>query len=252
VWLTALVNPIDARLIRLAVHFSLGLRARHRAAAAPRDGASQRVRAIRGSIMTTSPSTSLLSPHDPIARFQEAFARALATEAFDASAASLATADASGAPSSRMVLLRGVGPEGFVFHTNRSSRKGHDLAENPRAALCFWWPRLGEQVRVEGCVELLADAASDAYFASRPRGHQVGAWASLQSQELGSRAELEARMRESEERFAGRDVPRPPHWGGYLLVPTRVELWKDRQDRLHERVVFERREGQWDVKALYP
>jgi pyridoxamine 5'-phosphate oxidase len=191
-------------------------------------------------------------PLDPIDRFNDAFQRAQGTEAHDGSAVALATADASGGPSVRMVLLRGVDARGFVFFTNRGSRKALEIAANSRAALCFYWPRLDEQVRVEGAVELVKDEESDAYFASRPRGSQIGAWASKQSTILASREDLEAAAREVEERFAGVPVPRPPFWGGYRVVPASIEFWRAGANRLHERVRYDREGTGWRTALLSP
>jgi pyridoxamine 5'-phosphate oxidase len=150
------------------------------------------------------------------------------------------------------VLVRQVDAHGFVFHTNYNSRKGRDLSGNVNAALCFHWPTLEEQIRVEGPVTPLASTESDAYFATRPRGSQIGAWASLQSAELPGRGDLEARYREMDVRFEGRPVPRPPFWGGFRLEPWRVEFWHGRPDRLHDRVVYTRLADDWVVARLYP
>jgi pyridoxamine 5'-phosphate oxidase len=190
---------------------------------------------------------------DPIARFRETLARASTASPHDATAAALATADARGRPSVRIVLVKGVDARGFAFHTNRESRKGRELAENPRAALCFHWPALGQQVRAEGPVSLLPDAESDAYFATRPRGSQLGAWASRQSARLRSRADLEEAVRELEARHAGGAVPRPPFWGGYLLAPERIEFWTSMESRLHRRELYIRDAGGgWTVELLAP
>jgi pyridoxamine 5'-phosphate oxidase len=189
---------------------------------------------------------------DPIGRFQELFARAQATEEGETTAAALATADVGGRPSARMVLLKGVDAQGFVFYTNFESRKGRELAANPQAALCFHWQRLRIQVRVEGAVERVAAAESDAYFASRPRGHQLGAWASSQSSPLGSREELLARVADTEARFAGKEVPRPPFWGGFRLRPDRLEFWHAQDDRLHDRLLYTLGRDGWRIERLFP
>jgi pyridoxamine 5'-phosphate oxidase len=189
---------------------------------------------------------------DPIGRFRESLSRAAAASSFDATAAALATVDARGQPSARIVLVKFVDARGFAFFTNRESRKGRELSANPRAALCFHWPSIGEQVRVEGEVALLGDGESDAYFATRPRESQIGAWASRQSMPLESRAALEAAARATEARFAGREVPRPPFWGGYVLHPERIEFWKSAEGRLHHRTVFERAGEGWSESLLNP
>ena len=189
---------------------------------------------------------------DPITRFVDVLARAARDAPFDHTAATLGTATASGVPSLRTVLVRGVDAEGFSFFTNYDSRKARELAANPVGALCFYWPWIDEQVIVEGGVTRLGEAESDAYFEGRPRGSQLGAWASLQSQPLGSRAELEARWRETERRFEGRDVPRPPNWGGFRLAPSRVEFWRAGEFRLHDREIYTRAEGAWTLTRLFP
>jgi len=189
---------------------------------------------------------------DPIARFLAAQGRAAAAGApHGATAAALATADARGRPSVRVVLVKAVDARGFVFFSNRESRKGRELVENPFAALCFHWPELEEQVRVEGAVAPVADAESDAYFATRPRESRVGAWASRQSAPLASPAALEAAVREVEARFPG-DVPRPPFWGGYRIAPERIEFWQSGAGRLHRRERYERRDGGWVMTLLQP
>ncbi len=189
---------------------------------------------------------------DPFALFDRWFAEAQASEPNDPNAMALATADAAGRPSNRMVLLKGHGSDGFVFYTNREGRKAAALAANPHAALLFHWKSLRRQVRIEGAVELATDAESDAYFASRSRDSQLGAWASDQSRPLPDRATFEARFAEMQTRFDGQDVPRPPFWGGYRVVPAVIEFWQDRAHRLHERRVFTRAGGGWIEGLLYP
>jgi pyridoxamine 5'-phosphate oxidase len=173
-------------------------------------------------------------------------------EGVDTAPAALGTADATGQPSVRVVLLRQVDRRGFVFYTNYASRKARELTANPRAALCQHWPTLEEQIRVEGSVERVSPAESDAYFAGRPRDSQIGAWASDQSQELESRGVLEARYVEAEARFRGAPVTRPPFWGGFRIVPDRIEFWYGRPGRLHERRLFVRSDGNWTTRHLFP
>jgi len=189
---------------------------------------------------------------DPFALFDEWLAEARTSEINDPEAMALATADASGQPSVRMVLLKGHGPDGFVFYTNEQSAKGEDLAANPRAALLFHWKSLRRQVRIEGKVERVPDAQADVYFATRARDSQLGAWASDQSRRLDSRQTFESRFEEVKRRFEGEDVPRPPHWRGYRVVPERVEFWLDRPHRLHERRLFTRDGEGWTEGLLYP
>ena len=188
---------------------------------------------------------------DPIAEFQSAVERA-AARGVDTAPVALATADLAGRPSVRMVLLRGADERGFVFHTNYTSRKARELAENPHAAICVHWHAIEEQIRIEGPVERLGDAESDAYFATRPRGSRLGAWASRQSATLDARETLEAEYRAVEQRFSGGDVPRPSFWGGFRLIPTRIEFWYGRTDRLHDRVLYVREAETWRVERLYP
>jgi len=189
---------------------------------------------------------------DPFQLFDEWFAEARANEPNDAEAMALATADASGRPSVRMVLLKGHGPEGFVFYTNEQSAKGGQLCENPRAALLFHWKSLRRQVRIEGPTERVADEEANAYFASRGRDSQLGAWASDQSRPLDSRETFEQRFEDMQTRYDGQDVPRPPHWGGYRVIPERIEFWTDRRHRLHERRLFVRERTDWSEGLLYP
>jgi pyridoxamine 5'-phosphate oxidase len=164
----------------------------------------------------------------------------------------VATVSPEGQPSARMVLLKGVGPEGFVFFTNRGSRKGEDLAANPRAALLFPWHPLERQIRVEGAVEVLSEAEVAAYFATRPRNSQLGAWASHQSRPVSGREELDAAYAEAEEMFADADVTVPPEWGGYRVRPETIEFWQGRTSRMHDRLVYVREEGTWRTHRLAP
>jgi len=189
---------------------------------------------------------------DPLALFDAWFAEARAAEPNDPEAMALATADAGGRPSVRIVLLKGHGPQGFDFYTNLDSRKGAELAANRQASLLFHWKSLRRQVRIEGAVELLPDAEADAYFASRARDSQIGAWASDQSRPLDRRETFEQRFAAMQQRFAGQDVPRPPRWGGFRLKPAAIEFWTDRPHRLHERRLFTRTAGGWDEGLLYP
>ena len=189
---------------------------------------------------------------NPFALFAGWFAEAEASEPNDANAMALATADAQGRPSLRMVLLKGHGESGFTFYTNLDSRKGAELAGNPHAALLFHWKSLRRQVRVEGSVEAVSEAEADAYFATRSRDSRLGAWASDQSRPLDSRATFEARYEAMKQRFGDGDVPRPPRWSGFRLVPERIEFWTDRAHRLHERRLFTRSGAGWDEGLLYP
>jgi pyridoxamine 5'-phosphate oxidase len=189
---------------------------------------------------------------DPFALFDQWFAEAKASEINDPEAMALATADATCRPSVRMVLLKGHGPDGFVFYTNEQSDKGGQVAANPHAALLFHWKSLRRQVRVEGEVTRVSDEQADAYFASRARDSQLGAWASDQSRPLDSRRTFEQRFEEMKHRFQGQQVPRPPHWGGYRVIPERIEFWTDRPYRLHERRLFVRDGERWREGLLYP
>jgi pyridoxamine 5'-phosphate oxidase len=187
----------------------------------------------------------------PIEHFARWFAEAQACEP-EANAMTLATATASGAPAARMILLKDADARGFVFYTNLDSRKSAELAANPQVALCFHWKSLGRQVRVEGTVEPVSSAEADAYFASRPRESQIGAWASDQSRPLPSRAVLEERVAAAEARFAPGAVPRPPHWSGYRVLPSRLEFWEHKPFRLHDRLVYVRDGAAWRSERLYP
>jgi pyridoxamine 5'-phosphate oxidase len=192
-------------------------------------------------------------PTDPLAAIADGLSRARTVETTDPTAMSLATADGAGRPSVRMVLLKGVEAGALLFFTNYQSRKARELADNPRAAVCIHWAKLAEQVRAEGEVERCSEAESDAYFATRPRGSQIAAWASDQSQRIASREALLARAAEVEARYANVQVPRPPFWGGYRLIPDRIELWWSRADRLHDRALYTRAtDGGWTVTLLMP
>ena len=193
-----------------------------------------------------------LMADDPDALFEEWLTEARLSEPNDPIATALATADAEGRPSVRMVLLKGHDARGFVFYTNLDSRKGRELAANPHAALLFHWKSLRRQVRVEGAVEPVSDAEADAYFASRARESQLGAWASDQSRPLDRRETFEARYQEMVARFESGEVPRPPRWSGWRVVPERIEFWSDRAFRLHERRLFTRAGDGWSEGLLYP
>jgi len=175
---------------------------------------------------------------DPFALFDDWYALARDTEINDSNAMALATANAAGQPSVRMVLLKGHGPDGFVFYTNYEGRKGGELLANAHAALLFHWKSLRRQIRIEGPVEPVDGATADAYFATRSRDSQLGAWASDQSRPLADRAMFESRFAEAEARFADKPVPRPSHWSGFRVVPQRIEFWEDRDHRLHHRRLF--------------
>ena len=190
---------------------------------------------------------------DPLAAFEAWFAEAREAGVRAPEAAAVATATPDGRPSARMVLVKRFDERGFVFHTHYGSRKGRELAENPRAALLFYWDALGRQVRIEGGVARVDRDESEEYFRTRPRGGQVGAWASRQSEPLGSRSELEAAVRELEQRFDGREVPLPPEWGGLLLAPASYEFWQHRDDRLHDRLRYDLgADGGWTRVRLAP
>ena len=193
-----------------------------------------------------------MTARDPIAHLQDWYAAARAAGVPEPEAAALATATPDGRPSVRIVLLRGIEPAGISFYTNYESRKGRELAANPRAALAIHWPAQQRQVRMEGAVERVGDAASDAYFCSRPRGSRIGAWASRQGAVLPDRHALEARFDELEAEWRGAEIPRPPYWGGYLLRPEAIEFWEGRPSRLHDRIHFLREDGAWREERLSP
>jgi len=190
---------------------------------------------------------------DPFILFHRWMAEAEAGEPSDPNAMTVVTVGPDGKPSARTVLLKGVDPRGFVFYTNTLSRKGAELRDNASTALLFYWKSLGRQIRIEGLAEAVSDAEADAYFASRARISRLGAWASDQSRPLSGRAELENRLRQFEEKFPGEDIPRPPHWHGYRVLPERFEFWVNMPYRLHDRTIFERAAGgDWTSARLFP
>lgn len=188
----------------------------------------------------------------PFALFDEWFGEAQASEPNDPNAMALATANGKGLPSVRMVLLKGHGPDGFIFYTNTQSRKGNEIAANPHAALLFHWKSLHRQIRIEGPLTPVADDVADAYFASRARDSRLGAWASDQSRPLDDRATFETRLEEYRAKFDGQTIPRPPHWTGFCVSPQQMEFWEDRDNRLHHRRQFVLESGQWTEGLLYP
>ena len=189
---------------------------------------------------------------DPIEQFRRWFDAALDAGLHEPNAMTVATATRDGSPSARVVLLKGFDSRGFVFYTNYEGRKGRELEENPRAALLFYWGELERQVRIEGTVSRVSEEESDAYYASRPRGSRLGAWASEQSRTVEGRKVLEERIADLEAEYEGREVPRPPFWGGYRVGPEVVEFWQGRENRLHDRIVYRRDDGGWKFERLQP
>ena len=189
---------------------------------------------------------------DPIEQFRRWFDAALDAGLHEPNAMTVATATRDGSPSARVVLLKGFDSRGFVFYTNYEGRKGRELEENPRAALLFYWGELERQVRVEGTVSRVSEEESDAYYASRPRGSRLGAWASEQSRVVEGRKVLEERTADLEAEYEGREVPRPAFWGGYRVWPEVVEFWQGRENRLHDRIVYRREDEGWKIERLQP
>ncbi len=189
---------------------------------------------------------------EPFTRFAELYELAKEAQPKDPNGVTLATVDDKGRPSARVVLLKGFDERGFVFFTNYQGRKGRELDAQKVAALCFYWPALDRQVRIEGTVDHVSAAESDAYFATRARESQLGAWASLQSQPLDARTTLEQRLAEFTKKFEGGTVPRPPHWGGYRLAPERIEFWHAHPSRLHDRTLYEKQGNGWATLSLFP
>jgi len=190
---------------------------------------------------------------NPFAQFKIWFDQALAAKLPEPNAMTIATATLDGKPSARMVLLKDYDERGFVFYTNYESHKGQQLVENPWGAIAFWWAELERQVRIEGRIEKVSPAESDAYFHSRPKDSQLGAWVSNQSQVIDSREVLEQRLQQLKEEYENKEVPRPPHWGGFRLIPAEIEFWQGRPSRLHDRLLYRRSEdGSWGIQRLSP
>jgi pyridoxamine 5'-phosphate oxidase len=192
------------------------------------------------------------APRNPIPLFQRWFREALKAKVLDANACAVSTVSAAGRPSTRMVLLKDFSAKGFTFFTNYQSQKGRELQRRPVASLLFFWPQLGRQVRVDGRVQKLRPQESEAYFKTRPRGSQLGAWASEQSRIVGGREDLEKRMERLILQYKGRAVPRPKHWGGYRVIPSAIEFWKGRPNRLHDRLLYKKAGGRWVRVRLAP
>ena len=199
----------------------------------------------------TGPELTIVPFDEPFERFAEIFSRAEATGMGDPNAMVVSSVDREGAPSSRVVLLKAFDERGFVFYTNFESRKGKEILADPRVSLNFFWREIDRQVRIEGIAERVTDAEADSYFASRSRGSRIGAWASAQSRYLADRSELEAAVAEAEQRFPA-DVPRPPHWSGFRVVPQRIELWSAGEFRLHDRAIYELHGDGWKSYKIFP
>lgn len=202
---------------------------------------------------TGKPFSEDLANPDPVNQFEEWFKEATATEKFDPNAMTLSTADASGSPSARVVLLKEYGQDGFIFYTSYASRKGRELNENPNVCINFFWPEMIRQVRIEGVVQKVSEEKSADYFSRRPRASQLSAYASAQSEKINSRKELEETVNKLNKQFADSDIPLPPEWGGYLLKPRYFEFWQGRVNRLHDRICYEKLEsGEWSMSRLAP
>ena len=213
---------------------------------------SEDVARLRREYVSSGLSEEDLHP-DPVEQFRRWFEVALEAGLHEPNAMTLATADASGSPSARIVLLKGYDERGFVFYTSYAGRKAREMEENPLASLVFYWGELERQVRIEGEVSRVPEEESEAYFASRPEGSRIGAHVSEQSQVVGSRAVLEERQRELEREYAGREIPRPEDWGGYRLAPRRIEFWQGRESRLHDRLLYTAdASGGWEITRLQP
>lgn len=224
---------------------------RAKAPASTSSEGSPNLAALRREYALSALSEADVDP-DPIRQFERWFGDAVAADVLEPNAMTLATATRDGAPSARVVLLKGIGADGFVFYTDYRSRKGIELTENPRATALFFWKEIERQVRVAGTVARVSAAESDAYYRSRPVGSRLGAWASHQSAVIASRDELEQRLRDVTRRFAGEDVPLPPHWGGFRITPGEIEFWQGRPDRLHDRLLYRRESTRWTIARLSP
>ena len=189
---------------------------------------------------------------NPILQFKKWFQDAVNSQLYEPNVMTLATSDRFGKPTARIVLLKGIDEDGFVFYTNYESKKGHDIVENPQAALVFFWPELERQVRIEGMVSKVSEEASSEYFHSRPIGSQIGAMASPQSEVISGRELLERKVEQLTTQYAGQEIPRPLHWGGYLVEPTHIEFWQGRPSRLHDRIIYDFVEGSWIINRLAP
>ncbi len=210
-----------------------------------------KVASLRNEYISAGLSERDVDP-DPVAQFRVWFEEALEANLHEPNAMTLATSTPDGRPSARVVLLKGYDERGFVFYTNYEGRKAAELERNPRAALVFYWGELERQVRVEGGTARVSEEESDAYYESRPRGSRLGAWASEQSRTVDGRERLEARLRGLERDYEGKGIPRPPFWGGYRVEPEAIEFWQGRENRLHDRILYRRVDGVWEIERLQP